>query len=136
MRRQNLIVPLVAALLLAGACGKSEEQVKEDTATKLDNAGKQMERAAKELEDAAKKGGQGMADAMAKMGVAVGGAVGEAAKTVGSAIEPVATLGVYSASKAALVSLIPDTRTTGVSCARSLADRRSSPVTCAMMAMT
>ena len=89
MQRRILIVPLVAALLLAGGCGKSEEQVKEDTAKKLDNAGKQMEQAAKELEDAAKKGGQGMADAMAKMGVAVGGAVGEAAKTIGTAIEPV-----------------------------------------------
>ena len=43
----------------------------------------------KELEQAAKKSGQGMAEAMAKMGVAVGSAVGEAAKTVGTAIEPV-----------------------------------------------
>lgn len=90
MQRTLLLAPLVAALLVAGGCGQSaEQQAKEDTAKKLDDAGKQMERAAKDLEEAAKKGGQGMADAMAKMGVAVGGAVSEAAKTIGTAIEPV-----------------------------------------------
>ena len=90
MQRTLLLAPLVAARLVAGGCGQSaEQQAKEDTAKKLDDAGKQMERAAKDLEEAAKKGGQGMADAMAKMGVAVGGAVSEAAKTIGTAIEPV-----------------------------------------------
>ncbi len=90
MQRTLLLAPLVAVLLVAGGCGQSaEQQAKEDTAKKLDDAGKQMERAAKDLEEAAKKGGQGMADAMAKMGVAVGGAVSEAAKTIGTAIEPV-----------------------------------------------
>ena len=90
MRSRIRIAPLVALMLLAAGCGKSaEQQAKEDTAKKLSDAGKQMEQAAKDMEDAAKKGGQGMADAMAKMGIAVGGAVGEAAKSVGSAVEPV-----------------------------------------------
>ena len=86
-RREIVIVCALCAAALVSGCGKGE--MKEDSAKKLDNAGKQMEQAAKELEDAAKKGGKGMADAMAKMGVAVGGAVGEAAKTIGTAIEPV-----------------------------------------------
>lgn len=90
MQLPILCVALVAIAALIAGCGKSaDEQAKENTAKKLDDAGKQMERAAKDLEDAAKKGGQGMADAMSKMGVAVGGAMGEAAKTIGTAIEPV-----------------------------------------------
>ena len=90
MHARILIAPLVALALLAAGCGKSsEQQAKEDTARKLNEAGKQMEQAAKDMEDAAMKGGQGMADAMAKMGMAVGGAVGEAAKSTGAAVEPV-----------------------------------------------
>lgn len=90
MQPRILIVPFVAFVLLAVGCGKSpDEQAKEDAAKKLSDAGKQMEQAAKDMEDAAKNGGQGMADAMAKMGMAVGGAVGEAAKSVGTAVEPV-----------------------------------------------
>ena len=89
MRMQILLVSL-AALLLGAGCGKSpEETAKEDAARKLTDAGKQMEQAAKEMEEAARKGGEGLAAAMAKMGVAVGGAVGEAAKSVGAAVEPV-----------------------------------------------
>jgi hypothetical protein len=90
MQPRILIVPFVAFVLLAVGCGKSpDEQAKEDAAKKLSDAGKQMEQAAKDMEDAAKNGGQGMAGAMAKMGMAVGGAVGEAAKSVGTAVEPV-----------------------------------------------
>ena len=90
MQKRLLIVPLLGLVLVAAGCGKSsEEQARDDAKQKLADASKQMEQAAKEMEDAAKKGGQGMADAMAKMGVAVGGAVGEAAKSVGAATEPV-----------------------------------------------
>jgi hypothetical protein len=90
MQARILIVPLVALTFLAAGCGKSaDQQAREDAAKKLNDAGKQMEQAAKDMEDAAKKGGQGMADAMAKMGMAVGGAVGEAAKGMGTAAEPV-----------------------------------------------
>jgi hypothetical protein len=90
MQSRSLIVPFIAALLLAAGCGKSaDEQAKEDAVKKLSDAGKQMEQAAKDMENAAKTGGQGMADAMAKMGLAVGGAVGEAAKTMGTAVEPI-----------------------------------------------
>jgi hypothetical protein len=90
MQSRILTVPFVALMLLVAGCGKSaDEQAREDAAKKLSDAGKQMEQAAKDMEEAAKKGGQGMADAMAKMGVAVGGAVGEAAKSVGAAAEPV-----------------------------------------------
>ena len=102
MQARILTVPFVTALLLLAGCGKSsEQQAKEDTAKKIGDAGKQMEQAAKDLEDAAKKGGQGMADAMAKMGIAVGGAVSEAAKSVGAAVEPV--------DFRELKSLLPDT---------------------------
>jgi hypothetical protein len=78
------------AVAVLAACGKaSEQQAKEDAAKQLTDAGKQMEQAAKDMEAAAKKGGEGMAEAMAKMGMAVGGAVTGAAKSVGSAVEPV-----------------------------------------------
>jgi hypothetical protein len=84
------IVPIVAAMLLTAGCGKSaDQQAKEDAAKNLNDAGKQMEQAAKQMEAAAKQGGQGMADAMAKMGAVMGGAVGDAAKSVGAATEPV-----------------------------------------------
>src|SRR5512144_1770711 len=80
---------LIAIALLA-ACGKSPaQQAKEDASKQLADAGKQMEQAAKDMEAAAKKGGEGMADAMAKMGMAVGGAVSGAAKSAGAAVEPV-----------------------------------------------
>jgi hypothetical protein len=78
------------ALALAGACSKpAEQQAKEDAAKQLQDAGKQMEQAAKEVETAAKKGGEGMAEAMGRMGMAVGGAVTGAAKSMGTAVEPV-----------------------------------------------
>ena len=81
---------VAAMLLLATACGKTpDEQAREDAANKMKDAGKQMEQAAKQMGEAMKQGGQGMGDAMAKMGVAVTGAVGEAAKTVGTPVEPV-----------------------------------------------
>ena len=90
MHMQILFLPLAALLLLAAGCGKSPEEVaKEDAVKKQNDAGKQMEQAAKEMEEAARKGGEGLAAAMAKMGVAVGGAVGEAAKSVGAAVDPV-----------------------------------------------
>lgn len=90
MQSRIRIVPIVAAMLLAAGCGKSaDQQAKEDAAKNLNDAGKQMEQAAKQMEAAAKQGGQGMADAMAKMGAVMGGAVGDAAKSVGAATEPV-----------------------------------------------
>jgi hypothetical protein len=90
MKSRIRIVPIVAAMLLAAGCGKSaDQQAKEDAAKNLNDAGKQMEQAAKQMEAAAKQGGQGMADAMAKMGAAMGGAMGDAAKSVGAATEPV-----------------------------------------------
>lgn len=89
MQRAMRLTALFAVTVLA-ACGKtSEQQAKEDAAKQLTDAGKQMEQAAKDMESAAKKGGEGMAEAMAKMGLAVGGAVTGAAKSVGSAVEPV-----------------------------------------------
>jgi hypothetical protein len=89
MQRAIGLTALFAVAVLA-ACGKtSEQQAKEDAAKQLTDAGKQMEQAAKDMEAAAKKGGEGMAEAMAKMGMAVGGAVTGAAKSVGSAVEPV-----------------------------------------------
>jgi hypothetical protein len=89
MQRAMGLTALFAVAVLA-ACGKtSEQQAKEDAAKQLTDAGKQMEQAAKDMEAAAKKGGEGMAEAMAKMGMAVGGAVTGAAKSVGSAVEPV-----------------------------------------------
>jgi hypothetical protein len=78
------------ALVVLGACSKpAEQQAKEEAVKQLQDAGKQMEQAAKDMEAAAKKGGDGMADAMAKMGMAVGGAVTGAAKSMGTAVEPV-----------------------------------------------
>jgi len=89
MQRAIRLTALFAVMVLA-ACGKtSEQQAKEDAAKQLTDAGKQMEQAAKDMEAAAKKGGEGMAEAMAKMGLAVGGAVTGAAKSVGGAVEPV-----------------------------------------------
>jgi hypothetical protein len=89
MQRAMGLTALFVVAVLA-ACGKtSEQQAKEDAAKQLTDAGKQMEQAAKDMEAAAKKGGEGMAEAMAKMGMAVGGAVTGAAKSVGSAVEPV-----------------------------------------------
>ena len=90
MQFRILIAPFAAFMILVAGCGKSpDQQAKEDAAKNLNEAGKQMEQAAKQMEAAAKQGGQGMADAMAKMGAAMGGAVGEAAKSVGTATEPV-----------------------------------------------
>lgn len=84
------LAALMAIALLVAGCGKSaDQQAKEDAAKQLTDAGKQMEQAAKDMESAAKKGGEGMAEAMAKMGMAVGGAVTGAAKSVGGAVEPV-----------------------------------------------
>ena len=89
----RIVTGTLALLVVLGACSKpAEEQAKiakEDAAAQLKDAGKQMEQAAKDLEAAATKGGEGMAAAMAKMGMAVGGAVTGAAKTMGTAVEPV-----------------------------------------------
>ena len=85
-----VVTGAIAALVLMAACGKTpEQQAKEEAAKQLEEAGKQMEQAAKSMEAAAKKGGEGMADAMAKMGAAVGGAVTGAAKSMQTATEPV-----------------------------------------------
>ena len=94
MERRILTASIALALLVSG-CGKGpepqarQEAAKQEAAKQLQDAGKQMEQAAKGLEAAAKKGGEGMADAMAKMGAAVGGAVTGAAKSMGTAVEPV-----------------------------------------------
>jgi len=88
--QSRIVGGTLALLVLIGGCSKStEEQAKEDASKQLKDAGKQMEQAAKDMEAAAKQGGAGMADAMAKMGMAVGGAVTGAAKTMGTAVEPV-----------------------------------------------
>jgi len=80
----------LALLVAVGGCSKpAEEQAKEEATKQLKDAGKQMEQAAKDMETAAKQGGAGMAEAMAKMGMAVGGAVTGAAKSMGTAVEPV-----------------------------------------------
>lgn len=90
MRNRGAVAALMALALLTAGCGKSaEDQAREETKKKLAEAGKQMEQAAKDLEAAATKGGQGVGEAMARMGIAVGGAVSEAAKTVGGTVEPV-----------------------------------------------
>jgi hypothetical protein len=86
----RILMGALVALAVLGACGKTaEQQAKEEAAKQLQDAGKQMEQAAKDMEAAAKKGGEGMADAMAKMGAAVGGAVTGAAKSMQTAVEPV-----------------------------------------------
>ncbi|MEO7761793.1 MAG: transposase [Casimicrobiaceae bacterium] len=86
----RLALVSVALLVLLGGCGKlSEEQAKQEAAKQLQDAGKQMEQAAKDMEAAAKQGGEGLGTAMAKMGMAVGGVVTGAAKSVGTAVEPV-----------------------------------------------
>jgi hypothetical protein len=78
------------AVAVLGACSKpGEQQAKDEAVKQINEAAKQMEQAAKDLEAAGKKGGEGMAEAMAKMGVAVGGAVTGAAKSMGAAVEPV-----------------------------------------------
>ena len=83
-------VAITLACVVAAACGKpADQQAREDAQTKLHDAGKQMEQAAKQLDEAVKKGGTGMTDAMAKMGAAAAGAMGEAAKTVATPVEPV-----------------------------------------------
>jgi hypothetical protein len=88
--QSRIVAGSLALLVLAGGCGKpAEQQAKEDASKQLKDAGKQMEQAAKDMEAAAKQGGAGMADAMAKMGMAVGGAVTGAAKSMGTAVEPV-----------------------------------------------
>jgi hypothetical protein len=88
--QSRILTGVLAALLLMSACGKTaEQQAKEDAAKQLQEASRQMEQAAKDMEAAAKKGGEGMADAMAKMGMAVGGAVTGAAKSVQTTVEPV-----------------------------------------------
>ncbi len=88
--QSRIVGGTLALLVLAGGCSKpAEQQVKEDAAKQLKDAGKQMEQAAKDMEAAAKQGGAGMAEAMAKMGMAVGGAVTGAAKSMGTAVEPV-----------------------------------------------
>jgi hypothetical protein len=88
--QRALWMTTVCTVALLAACGKTTEQQAQDEAAKqLTDAGRQMEQAAKDMEAAAKKGGEGMAEAMAKMGMAVGGAVTGAAKSVGGAVEPV-----------------------------------------------
>ena len=87
---QSRIALCVAAVLLVSACGKTpDQQAREDAGQKMKDAGKQMEQAGKQMEEALKQGGQGMGDAMAKMGQAVTGAVGGAAQTVATPVEPV-----------------------------------------------
>jgi len=84
-----LRVSVLAALALAGCSKPAEQQAKDEAVKGINEAAKQMEQAAKDLEAAGKKGGEGMAEAMAKMGLAVGGAVTGAAKSMGAAAEPV-----------------------------------------------
>jgi hypothetical protein len=89
MNTRLVLAGAIGALALV-ACGKpADQQAREDAEKKLQDAGKQIEQAAKQLDAAVKGGGAGMTDAMAKMGVAVTGAVGEAAKTVATPVEPV-----------------------------------------------
>ena len=74
--QQAIRITALCAVAVLAACSKpSEQQAKEEAAQQLKDAGRQMEQAAKDMEAAAKKGGEGMAEAMAKMGFAVGGAV-------------------------------------------------------------
>ena len=86
----RFVVGMVIAGVVVAACGKpADQQAREDAEKKLHDAGKQMEQAAKQLDEAVRKGGTGMTDAMAKMGAAAVGAIGEAAKTVATPVEPV-----------------------------------------------
>lgn len=88
--RVSVAAAVAIACIVATACGKpADQQAREDAEQKLRDAGKQMEQAAKQLDAAVKSGGAGMTDAMARMGAAAVGAVGEATKTVVTPVEPV-----------------------------------------------
>ena len=88
--KASLVAAVAVACVVAAACGKpADQQAREDAEKKMQEAGKQMEAAGKQLDAALKNGGAGMTDAMAKMGAAAVGAVGEAAKTVATPVEPV-----------------------------------------------
>jgi hypothetical protein len=83
------IVAALAVVFLSG-CGKpADQQAREDAEKRLAESGNKLEQAAKELDAAMKQGGAGMTSAMAKMGAAVTGAVGDAAQTVATPVEPV-----------------------------------------------
>lgn len=83
------VTAAVTTAMLVGCTKPAEQQAKDEAVHDIKEAAKQMEQAAKDLEAAGKKGGEGMAEAMAKMGLAVGGAVTGAAKSMGTAVEPV-----------------------------------------------
>ena len=85
-----LVVPIVVLMLLVAGCGNSpDQQAKKGAATNRYDAGKQMERTAKEPGHAVTKGGQWIAHPIPKVEAAEAGAAGDAAKSSVAAVEPV-----------------------------------------------
>ena len=71
MNTRHAIGGFCLGLLVLAGCGQ------DTTEKRLEEASKKMEEAGKKMEEAAKQGGEGMADAMKKMGEAFGAATGK-----------------------------------------------------------